>query len=371
MNKQFWATTFTLTGTIIGAGILGLPYVFAKSGFLAGLFWLIVLGTIVIFVNLSLGEVTLRTKGRHQLSGYAEKYLGKYGKYIMFFAMMFGIYSALLAYLIGEGESLSKLLPGSINPLLLGIIFWVAMTILLREGLKGLKRIETWGVLGIIAIVLGMFVRFLPKIEPTNLLNINYPHFAIPIGVVLFALLGFTSIPELRQEIKGQEKLFKRAIIFGTLIPIALYIIFSSIFIGVLGKNVTEVATLSFGPIVTILGIFTMFTSYFVLSFSLKDTFKFDFKTSKTTQFIFVSIIPLVLYILATQLNALGFTTILGIGGVVSAGLTGTIILLMNKKSKTKTRNGKKPEIRMPSHWIIILILTAIFTTSIILEFAL
>ena len=118
MNKKFWATTFTLTGTIIGAGILGLPYVFAKSGFLAGLFWLIVLGAVMIFVNLALGEITLRTKGAHQLSGYAEKYLGKWGKRAMFFAMIFGIYSALLAYLIGEGESLSKLIPGNINPII-------------------------------------------------------------------------------------------------------------------------------------------------------------------------------------------------------------------------------------------------------------
>jgi hypothetical protein len=32
-TKRFWATTFTLSGTIIGAGILGLPYVFSQSGY--------------------------------------------------------------------------------------------------------------------------------------------------------------------------------------------------------------------------------------------------------------------------------------------------------------------------------------------------
>jgi len=52
-NKKFWATTFTLSGAIIGAGILGLPYVFAKSGFLIGLFWLIILGLVMTFINLS------------------------------------------------------------------------------------------------------------------------------------------------------------------------------------------------------------------------------------------------------------------------------------------------------------------------------
>ena len=77
MNKKFLATTFTLTGTIIGAGILGLPYVFAKSGFLVGIFWLIAIASIMIFVNLAMGEITLRTKGNHQLPGYANKYLGK------------------------------------------------------------------------------------------------------------------------------------------------------------------------------------------------------------------------------------------------------------------------------------------------------
>lgn len=48
MDKKFWSTAFTLTGTIIGAGILGLPYVFSKSGSLIGVSWLLVLGLIVI-----------------------------------------------------------------------------------------------------------------------------------------------------------------------------------------------------------------------------------------------------------------------------------------------------------------------------------
>jgi len=370
MNKKFWATTFTLSGTIIGAGILGLPYVFAKSGFLIGLFWLIAIGAVMIFVNLSLGEITLRTRGKHQLSGYAEKYLGIWGKRIMFFAMIFGVYSALLAYLIGEGQSLSQLIPGNTPPIIFGVTFWIIMTLLLRGGLKGLKRIETWGVIAITVIVVGIFIRFAQFIEPTNLITWNPSNFILPIGVVLFALLGFTSIPELRQEIKGQEKLFKKAIIIGTLIPVILYITFSATFIGVLGTNITEIATLSFGPLMTILGIFTMLTSYFVLSFSLKDAFKYDIKTSKKTNFLLTSLVPLLLYIIATQFNFLGFTLILGIGGVISGGLTGILILLMLKRSKNNTRNNKKPEIQIPINWLLITILSIIFITSIILEFA-
>ena len=371
MNKKFWATTFTLTGTIIGAGILGLPYIFAKSGWLAGLFWLITLGAVMIFVNLTLGEITLRTRGRHQLSGYAEKYLGKWGKRIMFFAMIFGVYSALLAYLLGEGQSLAKILPGNINPIFLGIAFWLIMTALLREGLKGLKKIETWGVVAIIAIVIGIFFKFLPQIETSNIITLNQSYFTLPIGVVMFALLGFTSIPELRQEIKGQEKLFKKAIVVGSLIPIILYILFTSVFVGILGTEITEIATLSFGPIITILGIFTMLTSYFVLSYSIRDTFKFDIKSSKKINFLFTSLIPLLIYILIAKYKILGFAAILGIGGVISGGTTGILILLIAKKAKANKRSKNEPEIRIPINWPIIIVLSIIFIAGIILQFTL
>jgi len=370
MNKKFWATTFTLTGTIIGAGILGLPYIFAKSGFLAGLFWLIVFGIIMTFVNLALGEITLRTKGIHQLTGYAKKYLGVWGKRIMFFAIIFGVYSALLAYLVGEGQSLAKILPGNINPIFLGVAFWLIMTVLLKEGLRGLKKIETWGVVAIITIVIGIFIKFLPQIEPSNLITYDLSAFTLPIGVIMFALLGFIAIPELRQEIKGQEKLLKRAIILGSLIPIILYILFTAVFVGILGNKVTEVATLSFGPIIIILGIFTMLTSYFVLSYSLKDTFLLDLKTSKTINFVFTSLVPLILYLLITQYKVLGFASILGIGGVISGGLTGILILLMSKRAKTNKRNKNDPEIQIPINWPIIIILSIIFLAGIILQFS-
>ncbi len=128
-----WVTSFTMAGSVIGAGILGLPYVFAQSGFFIGILWIVFLGVILTFSKLCLGEVTLRTKVKHQLPGYAEKYLGKWGKRIIYFSMFFGIYAALVAYLIGEGQSLSKFFTGGLEySLLFGFGFWLIMTLLLR-----------------------------------------------------------------------------------------------------------------------------------------------------------------------------------------------------------------------------------------------
>ena len=150
----------------------------------------------------------------------------------MFFSVVFGIYSALLAYMIGEGQSLSKLFFGHLEySFYFAIAFWLFMTIFLREGLKGLKKVELYGVMIVIAIIFAMLFWYFPNINFSNLTHYNTPNFFFPFGVVLFALLGFTSIPEMRIEILGQERKFKKAIILGTLIPVILYTLFTFIFV--------------------------------------------------------------------------------------------------------------------------------------------
>ncbi len=367
INKKFWSACFTLSGAMIGAGILGLPYIFSKSGFFVGFFWLILLGSIIIFINLCLGEISLRTKGKHHLIGYAKRYLGKFGEKTMFFLIVFGIYSALIAYLIGEGQSLSQIFFGNLNyAIFFGIGFWLIMVFLLREGLKGLRRIETWGVLTIILIIFGFFIYSFSKIKFANLLYVNFSNLLLPFGVILFAIMGFTSIPELRLEIKGQEKLFKKSILIGILIPIVLYILFTSVFIGILGSNIPEIVTLGSNVFINSLGIFTMLTSFFVLSFSLKDLFKFDLKFSNKSSFLFVSLIPLSLYLIISLFNLLDFIGVIAIGGVICVGLTGILILVMNKKAK---KHGNRiPEYKMPLNWFWIIILSLIFIFGILTE---
>jgi len=366
-DKKFWEAVFTLTGAIIGAGILGLPYVFAQSGYLIGLFWIIFLGLIVGYVFLCLGEVSLRTKKTLQLTGYVKKYLGNKAEWIMFFSVIFGVYIALLAYLIGEGQSLSVIFTSSEdNALYFAFGFWIFMSLLLREGLRGLKKVESWGVIAILLILAIILVIYTPEIKYENLNYINVSNFFIPFGVVLFALIGFNIVPELEMIIKGKEKKFKKAITLGVLIPIIVYILFSLIFEGVLGRNAPEVATTSSIKLVTVLGIFTMMTSYFVLSFSLKDVFVYDLNLSKKSSYFLVIIFPLLIYLFLYFLNKLSFINVIGIGGVISGGITGILILLMNISSKKK--GDRKPEYEMPINWFIILLISIIFIFGVIVE---
>ncbi|MEX0920455.1 MAG: aromatic amino acid transport family protein [Candidatus Pacearchaeota archaeon] len=370
-NKRFLTAAFTLSGTIVGAGILGLPYVFAQSGFFIGMFWILFLGMIMILINLYMGEITLRTKNIHHLPGYAERFIGEWGKRIMMGAIIFGIYSALLAYLIGEGQSLSQLFTGSIeSSFFFGVFFWLIMVTFLQGGLNDLKKLEYWGVWGIIFVVFIAFILLFPQVSVDNLTYIDVPQIFLPFGVVLFSLIGFLSIPELRRELGRDKELMKKSILLGAFVPVILYIILSLVFVGVAGDELKQVATLSFsggvGNVLLILGIFTMFTSYFVLSFALKDYFFYDLKRRKLS-FFFTSVFPLALYLIVYFFDLAGFVTVLGLGGVVTGGVAGILILIMNLKAKEI--GDRKPEYSIPLNKIAIGILTLIFIVGIFFEF--
>jgi len=373
-KRKFVSIAFTLTGTIIGAGILGLPYVFAQAGFFLGLFWLVFLGLVMILINLYLGEVTLRTKQIHQLPGYSSKYLGEWGRKAMSIAIIFGIYSALVAYILGGGQSFSKLFFGNFEySLLFGIAFWILMTSLLsRGGIRRLKNFEFWGVLSIIAIIFIVSFILLPDVQMQNITSLGSPrifNIFLPFGVVLFALLGFNSVPELRLGVGKDKKMLKGALFLGALIPMVLYILFSFVFVGVLGMGAAEVATLSFtggfGKFFFLLGIFTMATSFFALSFALKDYFIFDLRKRKIS-FFYVSIVPLIAYLLISFFDLASFVTVLGVGGAISGGVAGILILMMNIASKK--RGDRKPEYSIPINWWIIGFLSLIFLLGIVLE---
>ncbi len=366
-NKLFLAGTSILIGTAIGAGILGIPYVVAKSGFLIGLVHLLLLGAIILLTNLYLGEIILRTNGKHQLGGYAKKYLGKTGKFFMSFAFIFGIYSAILAYLVGISESFSFLFYGNFNySILIGILFGVFMSYLLFRGLRALKTFEKFGVSAIFILFILIAIFFTKKISFENLTAINTNFLFLPFGVVLFALLCFSAIPEINLILKKDKKLMKKILVTGTLITILFYILFTLVVVGFKGAETPEIATIALGPIFIILGIFTMFTSYLALGNALQDSFVYDFKYKKVKAWFFSALIPIFIFLIIKMFKYFTFIKILSIGGVVSGGLMGILILLMVKNSKKK--GNRKPEYSIFINWIIIALLSLIFLLGIIRE---
>jgi len=366
MGKTFIAICMLL-GTIIGAGILGIPYVISKSGFLIGFFHLFGVGILVAIIMLYLGEIALRTKKELHLPGYAEKYLGKKGRILMFIALAFGIYSAILAYLIGEGNSLSYLIFNTKDfYFLIAILFWLILSLLLYLDFKIFEGIETIAVTFVFAMIISIVVFVSNKIHLENLSYINENYIFLPFGVVLFAYLAFSIMPEIKRALSEERKKLKSAIIAAYLIAFIIYVLFAFSVIGFRGFSTPEIATIALGRPFIIFGALTMFTAYFALSRALIDTYQYDFKLSKTKSWLLTILIPLGLYLVLEFFQKAEFVKVLGIGGAISGGLTAILILIMARKAKKY--GDLTPPYSMPYSIIISILLSIIFILGVITE---
>lgn len=366
MSKKTFFAISALIGTIIGAGFLGIPYIVMKSGFGIGLLHLIFIALAVAITMLYMGEIVSRTKKTHQLAGYAEKYLGKKGKIWMNISVIFGIYSALIAYLIGEGNSLSYLFFGTTNYTLhFGIMLWAILSLISYFGLKILEKEESVGIIIIFLILISITFLFWNKIDINNLSYNNSENFLAPFGVILFSFLGFSIVPEIKR-ILGKEKAMKRVIISGYAVALFVYILFTVLVLGTQGKNTPEIATLALGKPFILLGIITMFNAYLALSTALTDSFRLDMKKSKKSAWLYTISVPIVLFIILNIIQKAEFTNIIGIGGAITGTIAAILILLMAEKAKLK--GDKKPDYAISYSKILAVIITIIFLIGTVFE---
>ena len=359
-KKRFMTAVSVLVGSAIGAGGLGIPYVAARTGFFAAVAYIVLIGLIILAVNLYFGEVILRTNGKHQIAGYGRKYLGKKGWLALEFAVIFGIYSAIVAYMLGIGESLSHLIFGdSGSSFVLGIAFGLGMSGLLWRGLRALKKFEKMGVFLILTLLLLIVIFFFKDVNFSNLYFFNSANVFLPFGIVLFAMMSFYAIPQVSIVLHNNQKIMKKVLVTGTFISMAFYILFTLVVVGVNGVNTPEIATLGLGKIFIFLGILTMFTSYLTLGNALQENFMYDERFRKYKAWIFASLVPIGIFIFVKLVGFFSFVNILSLGGLVSGGLIAILILLMIKKAKKE--GNRKPEYSLPASWFIIGFLSLIF----------
>jgi len=361
MKLKYLEAVATLVGTIIGAGILGLPYAIEKVGVFWGIPLLVFLGLATLLTNLMLAEVVLRTKSRHQLAGYAKKYLGIEAYWVKLFTVLFGGIGALTVYIIGEGQVLSSLLGQ--NEMYLSLIFFAFVSLILLGGLKTVKVADLLLVgiflfiIGLIAIASGV------QIEVANYYKIDWRNMLVPYGAILFAMSGPGAIITLREVLRGEEQKIKSAVIAGTLIPLAIYIVFVLAVIGVTGENTTEVATIGLGnnlsPWVFILGnlfaVFAMTAGFLNNGLILMELLQFDLRLSKYPSWLIVCGLPLIMFFIGSR----SFVGTINIVGSVTFGITAITLILLFWKAKKK--GDRSPEFYLPKLKLIGIALILLF----------
>ncbi|MBL7141698.1 hypothetical protein ISS21_01215 [Patescibacteria group bacterium] len=372
-NFPFIRSTSVLVGTIVGAGIFGLPYAFAKSGFIIGLFYLLILTIVFLIIQFCYAEVILRTKADLEMPGYVSRYLGKKGKILITLSLVLGIYGALTAYLIGVGEFLFSLL----NPLIGGsqifwsLVFWAIASCLVLRGIDIVSQVEVVMALGLIFVVLLVFALSYPYLDLNNLKTINLQNLFFPYGVVLFALGGASALPTMRRILGNKVGLMRKSLILGILIPVLIYIIFCFSVIGVSGPNTSEtaltgLAKLTNGRVLLIGGIFgilAMTTSFLALGFILRELIHRDYKVPLIPAWSLTVLVPILLFLLGLR----SFILVISFAGGILSGIQG--IVLIAAYYKAKIQGDRAPEFSFNLAKPIAYFIYLIFILGIIYQF--
>ena len=342
-------------GTIIGAGVLGIPFVVARAGFLTGLVTLAILTAVVVTMHLMLAEVAARTKGTHQLTGYAERYLGKKGKALMAFGMILSLYGALTAYLIGLSQSFTELI-GFGKELWWGLAFFGVAGAAVFVGLSLVKRFEMALTFLILVVVLALGIASSPHIDPQALTHYASSKLFLPYGVILFALLGTVAIPEAARVLHREPEKLKRAVLWGTVIPAIVYAIFALIVVGVTGSDTTEIATiglgLRLGQAATIFGslfaIVAMSTSFLTIGLALLDMYHYDYGLTHVTSWLLTLTPPLIAFLFSLT----SFATTLGLVGGIAGSVEGLLIVALFVKARKEGDRTPAFTVRVPTAWL-------------------
>lgn len=340
MAKNFILPISLLVGTIIGAGIFSLPFVFEKSGFGTGLGYLIFLTAAAAIIHLMYVDIILKTDGdhHHRFPGYAKIYLGKYGGLLANIITFSALFLTLTVYLILSVSFLNLIISG--GPIYKILLFWVLGSFAIFLGIKKAALFESITATATLLLIFIVFI-FGLLANPDKIFSLpafNLQSLFFPFGPILFSLLGEAAIPALivysRKE-NLDSKNIKRIVIWGTIAPAIFYLMFIVGIIG-LSNNVSEDAVSGLisgvSPVILmIIGVFgfiSLWDSYAAIGTEIKKILEYEWKLPNFIIVLAVIFIPLILYFSGLQ-SFLGLVSL--VGGILY-GLWSIMIIKTWKK---------------------------------------
>ena len=361
VDKPFLHATAILIGTMVGVGVFGIPFAFAKAGFWIGFLFLIGIGLATLFLYFIYGEVVLRTHQSHQMVGYTQFYLGNFWKRLVFFSFLLTTYAALLAYIIIAGEFLPNVLSAVfyLSSSSFSIWFFSIASLLVLFGLRTIAWVELMLSIFFIAVIALIFGFGVGDVDFSNYSYVNLEFWFFPYGVLLFAFGGLPAIPIQRQILLNNENYLKKSIFGAMLFVAVLYFIFGWTVLGISGDTTTPDAISGLidhigGKLVflgSLFGVLAVSTSFLMLSTALLEIFNLDYGISRKVSWLLVVVPPLLLFLGGLR----NFIDVIGLAGAVGIGLEAFVLIFMYIKAKSHGDRIPEYSLRIPA-WVLYLL---------------
>ncbi|MGD8170465.1 aromatic amino acid transport family protein [Vibrio sp. TRT 21S02] len=242
-DSKVFGSTLIIAGTTIGAGMLALPLASAGIGFATSLLIMFGLWALMAYTALLMIELHQHAPAGATLHTLAKQFLGKRGKWLASFAMLFLFYALCAAYIAGGGSQFSErvhqLLDIRLEPTTATILFTVVVAAVVAIGTAMVDKVNR--VLFLTKLIaMAMVLFFLaPNVTESYLLSMPIKQGLVIASIpVIFTSFGFHgSIPAIVNYLDGNTRALRIAVIIGSAIPLIIYVFWQTVTLGVVSQN--------------------------------------------------------------------------------------------------------------------------------------
>lgn len=295
-----------VSGTAIGAGMLALPVVTGFAGFWPTTALFIVYWLFMTYTALLILEVNLwAPKAGSNMITMAGMTLGNVGKAVSWIAYLFLLYALTTAYLAGGGPLLNDFISGltgwhfpkALESMPLLVIFGY----FIYRGAHTVDAVNRLLMSGL-AIAYSLIVFLLAPHVELGLLTHWHPQTLWMGSSIIATSFGFhIVIPSLTSYLDRDVTKLKRVIIFGSAIPLCVYLVWEALVLGIIpvsgpvsitegyaiGTNGAQLLSnyLEEGALAELIRVFSLIaivTSFLGVSMSLSDFLADGFKVKRT-----------------------------------------------------------------------------------------
>ncbi|CDT79691.1 Tyrosine-specific transport protein [Vibrio coralliirubri] len=244
MNKsKVFGSTLIIAGTTIGAGMLALPLASAGIGFSTSLFLMLGLWALMAFTALLMVELHQFAESDATLHTLAHTILGKKGKWIASFAVMFLFYALCAAYIAGGGaqfnQRISDIAGIELNAQITTLLFTLLVAGVVTIGTHSVDKVNRV-LFGLKLIAMVLVLSFLaPNITSQYLMSMPLQQGLIVAAIpVVFTSFGFHgSIPSIVRYLDGDVRSLRKVMIIGSALPLVIYVFWQSVTLGVISQE--------------------------------------------------------------------------------------------------------------------------------------
>ena len=242
-SSKIFGSTLIIAGTTIGAGMLALPLASAGIGFSISLMIMVSLWALMAFTALLMVEVHQEAQSNATLHTLVKQILGPRGKLIASFSMLFLFYALCAAYIAGGGAQFATRVTQwfgvQVDGALATTLFTLLVATIVTIGTSTVDKVNrVLFTLKIVAMVAVLFF-LAPNVSQAYLLSMPLEQGLVVASIpVIFTSFGFHgSIPAIVRYLDGDTGSLRKAVLFGSLIPLVIYIFWQIVTLGVVKQD--------------------------------------------------------------------------------------------------------------------------------------